>query len=446
MHRMKTTLHLTLYLTLLVSSLCFLSCSDDKEAMPRLFRPSFIASSCVADGNSISLAWRTSGEPTSYTAELSEDSTFAASATLSQTVEGGKCTFDNLKYETAYYVRVRANNEAMQLVSNWTVYESTVSTLSRIVPKLLYPVDERNITDGSVLLQWTGAGEANPVDGLCVWTEEEMEAGTEGSAVSLSATDVAAGSYRLSGLSPRTVYYVALTNSQAPEGAEDYNVRRFRTGGMPAGAVSVTDGADLYARIKAGMEDASLSELVFCLQNGVDYYLNEYRRGIQRSRSEGLSPVRSTGDAFHGLGCHSNCRRCAIQHTLGYKVAQSIRDTSSDRRLSFDMGHARGRNLIQLGSGELCDGPHPNHRGIDLSRLGHVQVCPTASFRYRLSILVPVRIHCFSVRFRRCDCNDRGFQSDPCHPRGHRNRRYRHRCTSIRCDSGRDKNLRRRTQ
>ena len=272
---MKTTLHLTLYLTLLVSSLCFLSCSDDKEAMPRLFRPSFIASSCVADGNSISLAWRTSGEPTSYTAELSEDSTFATSATLSQTVEGGKCTFDNLKYETAYYVRVRANNEAMQLVSNWTVYESTVSTLSRIVPKLLYPVDERNITDGSVLLQWTGAGEANPVDGLCVWTEEEMEAGTEGSAVSLSATDVAAGSYRLSGLSPRTVYYVALTNSQAPEGAEDYNVRRFRTGGMPAGAVSVTDGADLYARIKAGMEDASLSELVFCLQNGVDYYLNE---------------------------------------------------------------------------------------------------------------------------------------------------------------------------
>lgn len=272
---MKTTLHLTLYLTLLVSSLCFLSCSDDKEAMPRLFRPSFIASSCVADGNSISLAWRTSGEPTSYTAELSEDSTFATSATLSQTVEGGKCTFDNLKYETAYYVRVRANNEAMQLVSNWTVYESTVSTLSRIVPKLLYPVDERNITDGSVLLQWTGAGETNPVDGLCVWTEEEMEAGTEGSAVSLSATDVAAGSYRLSGLSPRTVYYVALTNSQAPEGAEDYNVRRFRTGGMPAGAVSVTDGADLYARIKAGMEDASLSELVFCLQNGVDYYLNE---------------------------------------------------------------------------------------------------------------------------------------------------------------------------
>lgn len=272
---MKTTLHLTLYLTLLVSSLCSLSCSDDKEAMPRLFRPSFIASSCVADGNSISLAWRTSGEPTSYTAELSEDSTFATSATLSQTVEGGKCTFDNLKYETAYYVRVRANNEAMQLVSNWTVYESTVSTLSRIVPKLLYPVDERNITDGSVLLQWTGAGETNPVDGLCVWTEEEMEAGTEGSAVSLSATDVAAGSYRLSGLSPRTVYYVALTNSQAPEGAEDYNVRRFRTGGMPAGAVSVTDGADLYARIKAGMEDASLSELVFCLQNGVDYYLNE---------------------------------------------------------------------------------------------------------------------------------------------------------------------------
>ena len=37
------------------------SCKDEAEELPRLFRPSFIASSCFAEGNSITLAWRTSG-------------------------------------------------------------------------------------------------------------------------------------------------------------------------------------------------------------------------------------------------------------------------------------------------------------------------------------------------------------------------------------------------
>ena len=53
-----------------------MACEDDKTEMPRLFRPSFIASSCFAEDNTITLAWRTSGEATSYTVELSQDATF----------------------------------------------------------------------------------------------------------------------------------------------------------------------------------------------------------------------------------------------------------------------------------------------------------------------------------------------------------------------------------
>ncbi len=268
------TLFFTL-LSILLSSVCLMSCSDDKGKMPRLFRPSFIASSCFAEGNTINLAWRTSGEPTSYTVEIAEDSIFSEDTKKSQTVTGGKCIFENLKYETPYYVRVRANNEAMQLVSNWTVYESTVSTLARIVPKLLCPIDETNITENTVRLEWAGVNEQNPADGLMLWTENEMETGTGGLQIELSATEASAESYQLTGLSPRTVYYVALTNSAAPEGAESYNIRRFRTGGIPQGAITVADGAELFAKIQAGMEDDSQSELIFCLQNGKDYYLNE---------------------------------------------------------------------------------------------------------------------------------------------------------------------------
>ncbi|MFR9262807.1 MAG: fibronectin type III domain-containing protein [Bacteroides cellulosilyticus] len=79
------------------------SCKDDAEELPRLFRPSFIASSCFAEGNSITLAWRTSGEATSYTVELSRDQTFQSEPAATQTVNNGKCTFTGLRYETGYY-------------------------------------------------------------------------------------------------------------------------------------------------------------------------------------------------------------------------------------------------------------------------------------------------------------------------------------------------------
>lgn len=54
-----------------------IACEDETTEMPRLFRPSFIASSCFAESNTITLAWRTSGEATSYTVELSQDATFS---------------------------------------------------------------------------------------------------------------------------------------------------------------------------------------------------------------------------------------------------------------------------------------------------------------------------------------------------------------------------------
>lgn len=68
-----------------------IACEDETTEMPRLFRPSFIASSCFAESNTITLAWRTSGEATSYTVELSQDATFQPENLETQTVEKGKC-------------------------------------------------------------------------------------------------------------------------------------------------------------------------------------------------------------------------------------------------------------------------------------------------------------------------------------------------------------------
>lgn len=257
------------------------SCKDDAEELPRLFRPSFIASSCFAEGNSITLAWRTSGEATSYTVELSRDQAFQSEPAATQTVNNGKCTFTGLRYETGYYARVRANNESLDIISNWTEYSSFITTLTRIIPKVLYALDEHQITENSAVIEWR-VSDQNPVDGVSIWQQEN---GTDEKHFDLSGSEIASGKYVISGLAPRTSYYVALTNSKAPEGAEKYNRQKFTTAGMPSGAVLVTDGVDLLSKIKEGMDDDSQSSLIFQLKNGVDYYLS----------ADGL-PESSTGD------------------------------------------------------------------------------------------------------------------------------------------------------
>lgn len=257
------------------------SCKDDAEDLPRLFRPSFIASSCFAEGNSITLAWRTSGEATSYTVELSRDQTFQSEPAATQTVNSGKCTFAGLRYETGYYARVRANNESLNIISNWTEYSSLITTLTRVIPKVLYALDEHQITENSAVIEWR-VSEQNPVDGVSIWQQGN---GTDEKHFDLSGSEIASGKYVISGLTPRTSYYVALTNSKAPEGAEKYNRQKFTTAGMPSGAVLVTDGVDLLSKIKEGMDDDSQSSLIFQLKNGVDYYLS----------ANGL-PESSTGD------------------------------------------------------------------------------------------------------------------------------------------------------
>ena len=87
----------------------------------------FRNTSCFAEDNTITLAWRTSGEATSYTVELSQDATFQSEKLETQTVEHGKCTFTNLRYETKFYARVRANNESLAITSNWTEMGSSIS-------------------------------------------------------------------------------------------------------------------------------------------------------------------------------------------------------------------------------------------------------------------------------------------------------------------------------
>lgn len=129
---MKKLLVYILPAVLLFCALCTISCDDDDQQVPRLFRPSFIESMCVADSDTITLCWRTTAEATTYTVEISTDSLFAESATLSQTVASWTCRFMGLPFKTAYYVRAKANNEDRKLYSNWTVLKEPIVTDSLV--------------------------------------------------------------------------------------------------------------------------------------------------------------------------------------------------------------------------------------------------------------------------------------------------------------------------
>ena len=252
----------------------FFSCKEETENMPRLFKPVFIASKCYAEENNILLSWRISSTPTSYTVEVSKDATFEMEPDATVTVVGGNCIVEGLKYETPYYVRVKANNDIMNINSNWSVYTSAISTQKRVIPKLLCSIEEESIGKDYVDVEWIQDENKNPVDGVVYWTEEEKLSGADGKKRSFTSDEIAVGMARIDGLSPRTVYYVMLVNSQSEDGPIEYNEQCFRTFGDYENAVEVMDGKDLFERIQTDMADDTKTELIYKLKNGVKYYLN----------------------------------------------------------------------------------------------------------------------------------------------------------------------------
>lgn len=66
----------------------------------------------------------------------------------------------------------------------------------------------------------------------------------------------------------RTSYYVALTNSKAPEGAEKYNWQKFTAAGMPSRCRSGDRWCWFTIEDKEGMADDSQSSLIFNRKRG----------------------------------------------------------------------------------------------------------------------------------------------------------------------------------
>ncbi|MDR0844554.1 MAG: fibronectin type III domain-containing protein, partial [Tannerella sp.] len=273
---MKTYLYA---ISLIVFCLC--SCTENElgEA-DRLFRPVPEEYTVKVTENTLTYGWKKIGGSQSYTIEVSEDATFESEVKYSATIEEDTCLFKNLRYDTEYYARVRANSADPAKNSGWAVWKNPEKTEARIVPILLKAIAGNDITRSSVTIRWSIDPE-NPVDGAFITRTGD----SNGREILLTASQIAAGELLIEGLESNTAYSAQIFNSKAPEDEKFYNTRTFKTNReAPPGAIIVLPGADLSALI-----DASTDGDVFFLEDGF-----EYRFGAGKTITKSISLIGSS--------------------------------------------------------------------------------------------------------------------------------------------------------
>lgn len=244
---------------------CLWGCEDDDPVVERLFRPNFV--SATASENTITYSWKQIGNAVAYTIEICRNADFEPEAEFSATVTGTNYTFTGLRYNTAYYARVRAVSDGTTGDSNWTIRDGETKTETRVVPQLLQAIDTDEIGETDVTIHWT-IDEANPVDSISVVKTEGSEVVRE----IVLAPEEMIGEYHIEGLEKSCNYTITIANTQAPEDAKTYNTQSFKTAGPPAEAtvIGVTDN---FAKIlEEDLANSLKTSLIYYLE-GADYYM-----------------------------------------------------------------------------------------------------------------------------------------------------------------------------
>lgn len=226
---------------LLVVAVYSLSCkkkdyNDGLEA-PRLFKPQGISVKTTA--NTATVTWSapllSTGLPLSYTAELSQDSTFATSE-LSITTDSTSIllTEEKMKLRQKYYVRIKANGYENQPESKW----ERSSSFAVNGEQWFFPIRDVELIENAVTLRWT----PNPDFTTIVLV---VNKGTP-VVYPLSATEKSTGVKQFTGLIADTTYITELFQDTKSKG---YLV--FKTPAPVKYSVVLNAGDDIAAAINA---------------------------------------------------------------------------------------------------------------------------------------------------------------------------------------------------
>lgn len=253
----------------------FVSCSDDDDltTADALFRPIINTDDNIEQGlddNTIPymiVTWDNYTSANQYTVRVeSVDGSDKKEITTSDT----KCRFDNLKYDTEYYVYISSSNTETGLSSK--PYSVTTTTMD--FPTQLSSVATSDIIDTQVRVKWTGDNTAYDHLRLYKDTDNELVCDTV-----LTGDINAAQEIIFKGLDPKTTYRVEAFRNDAYQGkkrfstaaSEKYSGVVFDLRGMDASTAKSYITTDQIAADVAANPD---QDITYVLEGGTEYKIS----------------------------------------------------------------------------------------------------------------------------------------------------------------------------
>jgi hypothetical protein len=230
---------------LLVVAVYSLSCKKDVNdglEPPRLFKPQGISVKTTATTATVS--WNapilSGGVPLSYTAEFSQDSTFASSEfTIETDTTNIEVSDEKIQLRKKYFVRIKANAYENQPESKWV----SSSAFAVNGEQWFYPIRDVELNETSVILRWM----PNPQLTTITLFPNKGTLVTH----TLTAGELSSGAVKISGLISDTTYIAELFL-----GTKSKGILTFKTPAPTVYSVVLNAGDDLAAAITNAANNA----------------------------------------------------------------------------------------------------------------------------------------------------------------------------------------------
>ncbi|WP_207425671.1 DUF5123 domain-containing protein [Pedobacter sp. SYSU D00535] len=260
-------------LCLLAGMILLTACKKDEfEATGpnRLFRPT-VKGEMVSGGNWIEVSWQNVKGASSYTVQISRDTFKTIDRSLK--VDTNAVTFNNLKWNQLYQLRVRAEAQDTSMNSKFSILGEMKSAK---FPTIITPQVAQDIADVGVILRWTPTGQ--PVTSIKVLKASDSSLVRE---VPLTDLDRTQGFKRVMNLTGNTPYIVYLYSGENIRGWEDITTKPSPI--FPTGS-NIVDlrGDEDPASLRRVLEGNWASGTVVLLDPGMTYDMNS---GINLSKS-----------------------------------------------------------------------------------------------------------------------------------------------------------------
>lgn len=229
-----------------LGALALTACTDGNDwgvdsAFDRLFGPNEDNIAVKAEATTAEVTFSGIKEADYYIIQVSNDSLFAADVkTYGETdrIKTSPVVITGLVSDTTYFLRMKAMS-ASKAESTWARLDGTFKTKSE---QILKPIDEAtDLTATTATLRWEPGTEVTAVK-------------CNGQTYELSAADIAAGQFTITGLTPETEYTANIYNGTKRRGSAT-----FTTAIDLNGAILVNAGDDLATVIANAEAGATLA-------------------------------------------------------------------------------------------------------------------------------------------------------------------------------------------